>query len=100
VKCINLASFKILQKIGCYTGRPSCLLALPLALDTLSTTFAGHVDKTVFGNAPTHDRLPKVMWPADHTLARLSLCFVPRHFLVSFFVTMPYFGHNEDMHEF
>jgi hypothetical protein len=40
------------------------------------------------------------MWPADHTLARLSLCFVPRHFLVSFFVTMPYFGHNEDMHEF
>jgi hypothetical protein len=37
------------------------------ALDTLSTTSAGHVDKTVFRNAPTHGRLAKVMWPVGHT---------------------------------
>jgi hypothetical protein len=31
------------------------------ALDTLSTTYAGHIDKTVFGIALTHDRPAKVM---------------------------------------
>jgi hypothetical protein len=54
------------------------------ALDNLTTASAGHVDKTVFGNAPTHGRLTKVMWPAGQTLARFSLCFVPHHFLVSY----------------
>jgi hypothetical protein len=54
------------------------------ALDTLSTTSVGHVDKTVFGNAATQGRPAKVMWPASHTLARPSPCFVPRHFLVSY----------------
>jgi hypothetical protein len=54
------------------------------ALDTLSTASASHVDKTVFGNAPTHGRPAKVMWPASHTLARLSPCFVPCHFLMSY----------------
>jgi hypothetical protein len=48
------------------------------ALDTLSTASDGHVDKMVFGNAPTHGR------PAGHTLAQLSPCFVPHHFLVSY----------------
>jgi hypothetical protein len=50
----------------------------------LSTTSDGHVDNTVFGNAPTHGRLAKVMWPVGHTLARLSLCFMPCHYLVSY----------------
>jgi hypothetical protein len=53
-------------------------------LDTLSTTSDGHVDKTVFGNMPTHGQLPKVMWPSGHTLARLSPCFVPHHFPMSY----------------
>jgi hypothetical protein len=52
--------------------------------DTLSTASNGHVDKMVSGNAPTHGRLAKVMWPAGHTLARLSPCFLPCHFLVSY----------------
>jgi hypothetical protein len=42
------------------------------SLETLSTASAGHVDKTVFGNAPTHGRPAQVMWPAGHTLAWLS----------------------------
>jgi hypothetical protein len=65
--------------------RPSFLLAPPSALDNLSTISSGHVDTIVFENVPTHGRLAKVMWPAGHTLARLSPCFVPRHFLMSYF---------------
>jgi hypothetical protein len=53
------------------------------ALDTLSTASTGHVEKMVFGNVPTLGQPAKVMWPVGHTLARLSLCFVPRSFLVS-----------------
>jgi hypothetical protein len=56
------------------------------ALDTMSTASARHVDKMDFGNVPTHGRLAKVMWPTSHTLARLSPCFVPHHFLVSCFL--------------
>jgi hypothetical protein len=56
------------------------------ALDTLSTVSAGHVDKMGFGNAPKHGRPSKVMWPVGHTLARLSPCFVPHHFLMSYFL--------------
>jgi hypothetical protein len=52
------------------------------ALDTLSCSSAGHVDKMVFGNAPTHGRSAEVMGPTSHTLTRLSLCFVPHHFLM------------------
>jgi hypothetical protein len=55
-------------------------------LDTLSIASARHVDKMVFGNAPTQGWPTKVMWPTGHTLARLSPCFVPRHFLVSYFL--------------
>jgi hypothetical protein len=54
------------------------------ALDALSTASAVHVDKMVFVDAPTHGRPAKVMWPAGHTMARLSPCFVPQHFLVSY----------------
>jgi hypothetical protein len=54
------------------------------ALNTLSTASLGHIDKTVFKNAPTDSQSPKVMWPAGHTMARLSPCFVPRQFLVSY----------------
>jgi hypothetical protein len=54
------------------------------ALDTLSTTSTRHIDKMVFGNAPTHGRPAKVMWPAGHTLAWLSPCFVPCHSLMSY----------------
>jgi hypothetical protein len=64
------------------SGHVSSLQCL-WALDTLSTASARHVAKMVFGNAPTHGRLAKVMWPAGHTLARLSPCFVPHHSLVS-----------------
>jgi hypothetical protein len=56
------------------------------ALDTLSTASAGHIDKMVFGNAPTHGWPAKVMSPAGNTLAQLSPCFVPRHFLMSYFM--------------
>jgi hypothetical protein len=56
------------------------------ALDTLSTASAGHIDKIVFGNVPTHGWQGKVMWPAGHTFAQLSPCFVPCHFLVSYFL--------------
>jgi hypothetical protein len=37
-----------------------------------------------FGNVPTHGWPVKVMWPVDHTLAQLSLYFLPHHFLVSY----------------
>jgi hypothetical protein len=53
-------------------------------LDVLSTAFARHVDKTVSRNAPTHGRPTKVMWLAHQTLAWLSPCFVPHHFLMSY----------------
>jgi hypothetical protein len=56
------------------------------ALDTLSIASARHVDKMAFGNAPTHGRRTKVMWPVGHSLARLSPCFVSHHFLVSYFL--------------
>jgi hypothetical protein len=56
------------------------------ALGTLSTASVGHVDKTIFVNAPTHSWPAKVMWPTGHSLARLSSCFVPRHFLISYFL--------------
>jgi hypothetical protein len=58
------------------------------ALDTLSIASAGHVEKMVFGNAPTHGRPAEVMWPAGHTLARLSPCFVPCYFLVSYYLRL------------
>jgi hypothetical protein len=67
----------------CQAGRRVSSLDHLWALDTLSTASARHVDKTVFGNAPTHGRPAKVMWPAGHTFARLSPCFVPHHFLMS-----------------
>jgi hypothetical protein len=63
-------------------------LHLLWALDTLSTASARHVDKTVFGNPPTHGRPAKVMWPASHTLARLNPCFVPHHFLMSYCLSL------------
>jgi hypothetical protein len=53
-------------------------------LDTPLTDLPWHVVKTVFENVQTHGRPAKVMWPAGHTLARLSLCFVPYHPLVSY----------------
>jgi hypothetical protein len=40
--------------------------------------------KTSFGNVPTHGWLAKVLWLGGYTLAQLSLCFVPHHFLVSY----------------
>jgi hypothetical protein len=52
--------------------------------NTLSTASTGHVDKMVFENVPT--RPIKVMWPAGHTLAQLSPCFVPHHLLVSYYL--------------
>jgi hypothetical protein len=56
------------------------------ALDTLSIASIGHIDKMVFWNAPTHGQPAKVMWPTGHTLFRLSPCFMPCHFLVSYFL--------------
>jgi hypothetical protein len=64
-------------------GQVSSLCRL-WALDTLSTASSRHVDKTVSGNAPIHGRSAKVMWPTGHTLAQLSPCFVPYHFLMSY----------------
>jgi hypothetical protein len=65
----------------------SCLHRL-WALNTLSTASTGHIDKMVFENAPTHGCPTKVMWPAGHTLARLSPWFVPGFFLVSYFLCL------------
>jgi hypothetical protein len=56
------------------------------AFDTLSTASNGYVDKTVFGNAPTHGHPAKLMWLAGQTLAQLSPSFVPHHFLMSYYV--------------
>jgi hypothetical protein len=42
----------------------------------LSIASIGLVDKMVFGNVLKHGR------PAGHTLAQLSLSFVPHHFLM------------------
>jgi hypothetical protein len=53
-------------------------------LDTLSTASDGHVDKMIFENGPTHGWLAKVMWQTGNTFARLSPCFVPHHFLMSY----------------
>jgi hypothetical protein len=79
------------SKIGpmgptCQANRPCNLVGRHClwALDTLSTTSTRHIEKMVFGNAPTHGQPAKVMWPASHTLARLSSCFVPWHSLVSY----------------
>jgi hypothetical protein len=63
-------------------GQVSSLHSL-WALDTLSTASSGHVNKTFFVNAKTHGQPAKVVWPVDHTLAWLSPCFVPCHFLMS-----------------
>jgi hypothetical protein len=63
----------------CQAERPSLSLHRLWALDTFSTASDGHIDKTVFGNAPTHARPTKVMRLAGHTLAQLSPCFVPHH---------------------
>jgi hypothetical protein len=48
------------------------------ALDTLSTTSFGHVDKMVFGNAPIHGQLVKVIWqPATPWLGwARALCHI------------------------
>jgi hypothetical protein len=70
------------------------------ALDTLSTTSAGHINKIVFGNAPTHGRPAKVMWPASHLGSVEPVLCATSFPRVIFFVTMPHFGHNEDMHGF
>jgi hypothetical protein len=67
-----------------FARRPSFLFAPLWALDTLSTASDGQVDKIVFGNAPTHGWPAKVMCPTSYTLARLSPCFVPHHFLLSY----------------
>jgi hypothetical protein len=56
------------------------------ALDTLTTASVGHINKMVFRIAPTHDQPAKVMLLTGHTLARFSPCFVPHHFLVSYFL--------------
>jgi hypothetical protein len=40
----------------------------------------------VVGNVPPHGCPTEVVWPAGHTLARLSPCFVPRYFLMSYFL--------------
>jgi hypothetical protein len=44
------------------------------------------VVKILFENVPTHGRPAKVMWPTGHTLARLSLCFMSHHFLMSYYL--------------
>jgi hypothetical protein len=86
------------------------------ALDTLSTASAGHVDKTIFGNAPTQGTsFPRVILSvtmpyfghSEDTLADRPhlgsvepvLCATSfPHVILS--MTMPYFGHNKDMHGF
>jgi hypothetical protein len=86
------------QRLGCgahFIGQPTMRLgttfppctAFP-TLDTPLTDLLRHVVKTVFGNVPTHGRRAKVIWPTSHTLARLSLCFVPHHPLVSYCLSL------------
>jgi hypothetical protein len=55
-----------------------------LTLDIPLTDSLWHMVKTSFGNVPTHGWLAKVLWLGGYTLAQLSLCFVPHHFLVSY----------------
>jgi hypothetical protein len=77
------------------------------ALDTLSTTFARHIDKTVFGNAPTHGFWKCAnTWPADpgdvasrpHIVSVEPMLCATSFPRVIFSVTMSYLGHSEDMH--
>jgi hypothetical protein len=66
------------------------------ALDTLSTASAGHIDKMVFGNEPTHGR--PAGWLHLGSVEPVLCATSFSH--VIFSVIMPYFGHNEDMHGF
>jgi hypothetical protein len=61
-----------------WPGGQVCSLHLLWPLDTLWTATAGHIDKIVFWNAPTHGR------PVGHTLAWLSPCFVSWHSIMSY----------------
>jgi hypothetical protein len=71
------------------------------ALDTLSTTSSGHVDKTIFCKCAN-------TWPAGQgdvasrpQLGSIEPVLYATSFPhVIFFVTIPYFGHIEDMHGF
>jgi hypothetical protein len=76
----GLGAWGLVDRPGSHVS--SCT-AFP-TLDTPLTDLLWHVVKMVFGNVPTHGWLAKVMWPASHTMAWLSLCFMPRHFLVSY----------------
>jgi hypothetical protein len=74
---------------GLGLGRPTCELAGLAtwpgsqvsslhhlrALHPLSTASSRHIDKTFFGNTPTHGQPANVMWSASHTLAWMSPCF-------------------------
>jgi hypothetical protein len=60
-------------------GRPSFLLAPPLGIGNLEhRLFWAHRQNSFWKYANT--------WPVGHTLAQLSPCFMPHHFLVSLFL--------------
>jgi hypothetical protein len=81
------------------SGRPSFLLVPPLGIGYLEHHLSWHVDKMVFGNAPTHAGQGDVAdWPHLGSVEPMLCATSFPHVILS--VTMPYFGHNEDMHGF
>jgi hypothetical protein len=79
----------------CYlAGRPCFLLALPLGLLYLDHRLFWTRRQNGFWKCAN-------TWPAGHTLGSVEPVFCATSFpRVIFSVTMPYFGHNEDMHGF
>jgi hypothetical protein len=62
-------------------GRPSFLLAPPLGIGYLECRLFLTRRQNIFWKCAN-------TWPAGHTLARLSLCFVPHHFLMSYCLSL------------
>jgi hypothetical protein len=67
-------------------GQPSFLLAPPLGI-TLRTAFAGYIDQGDVADRPHLGSVEPVLCATSFPRIILS-------------VTMPYFGHNEDIHGF
>jgi hypothetical protein len=65
-------------------GWPSFLLAPPLGIGYPEHRLYWTCRQNIFSKCATHGRPTKVIWLVGNTLARLSPCFVPHHFLVSY----------------
>jgi hypothetical protein len=67
-------------------GWPSFLLAPPLGIGYLEHHLWWTRRQNILCKWPTHGLPTKVMWLASHTLTRLSPCFMPCYFLMSYYL--------------